>query len=86
MQAKYEGIKNVSVHLEDLIKKMLVPDYKRLTMTEIYDHPWIKGSSVGSNLSFCFEEVMMSAEYYRSELELIMLLVNIFSVKMLVSL
>lgn len=33
---------NVSEQLKDLIKKILVPENERISLSEIFDHPWMK--------------------------------------------
>lgn len=35
-------MKNVTPALKNLIKKILVPEDPRLTIDQIFDHPWIK--------------------------------------------
>lgn len=33
---------NISVQLKDLLKRIFVPDEERITIKEIFEHPWMK--------------------------------------------
>lgn len=34
-------MKKISTSLKDLISKILQPEHKRLTIDQIYNHPWM---------------------------------------------
>ncbi len=45
---------NVSSALKDLIKKILVEDDKRLTIKQIFDHPWMSSKASNAPLKLNF--------------------------------
>ena len=44
----------VSEALRDLLSKLLVPDIKRLSIKDIFEHPWMKGDQQKSALKLNF--------------------------------
>lgn len=43
-------MKKISSELKDLIKRMLVPAKERISIKEIFDHPWMKQEQINKSL------------------------------------
>jgi hypothetical protein len=56
-------MKNLSQELKDLIGKMLQPEKKRITMEEIFSHPWMMTNLGKTNLRLSFGKMMNFAKY-----------------------
>lgn len=50
-------MKAVSSECKDLIKKLLLPDKDRLTIAEVFNHPWMKMELSGSPLQINYEKL-----------------------------
>lgn len=74
-------MKNVSLELKNLIKRMLVPAKERISIAEIYEHPWMNVTEVSKqNLRLNYGRIInfskfskvtpliISAENVRSQL------------------
>lgn len=56
-------MKTVSGECKDLIKKLLLPDKERLTIQEIFNHPWMKMELSNSPLLINYEKLREFKKY-----------------------
>ena len=57
-------MKHVSADLKDLIKKILVPANERITMEQIFQHPWMKAAELSkANLRLNFGKIINFSKY-----------------------
>jgi hypothetical protein len=54
---------NISAELKDLIEKILVPADERLTILEIFDHPWMKIDIPNVPLAINFHKMAAFSKY-----------------------
>ena len=57
-------MKHISGELKNLIKKMLVPAKVRITIEEIFNHPWMKADEVNKvQLKLNFGKIISFTKY-----------------------
>lgn len=57
-------MKKVSPQLKDLISRMLMPDRVRITISDIYEHPWMKTEDVNTeNLKLNYGRIMNFSKF-----------------------
>ncbi len=56
-------MEDVSLLLKDLIKKMLAPVEKRITIQDIFKHPWMKVSPKKTKMSIDFSSMVCYSKF-----------------------
>lgn len=58
-------MEDISLLLKDLIKKMLMPADKRITIEQIFKHPWMKINPKKTKLSIDFSAMARFSKFSR---------------------
>ena len=56
-------MKGVSAELKNLIKRMISPLNERISIEQIFEHPWMKADLSKSNLKLNFGKIINFSKY-----------------------